>query len=199
SPGYKRNVSLARAFDHRILGFRFRHLAPRRPRPDVILASMPTLELPLEAIRYAAPRGIPVVVDVRDLWPDIYVQGMPPWLRTAARLALASEFSMMRSIATRATALTAVTQTYLEWALAYAGRASRPLDRVFHLGYEADLKRTAQAEPLDFAALGVGEEHLVAAFVGAFGTTYDLTTVIQASAELARRGNSKLKFVLAGD
>lgn len=40
------------------------------PRPDVIISSSPHLFVPLPAILTALLRGIPHVLEVRDLWPD---------------------------------------------------------------------------------------------------------------------------------
>src|SRR5688572_25660999 len=39
--GYDRNISLSRIRDHRRIAKRFMQLAPREPRPDVILCSYP--------------------------------------------------------------------------------------------------------------------------------------------------------------
>ena len=45
-------------------------LAPQQPRPDVIICSWPTVELCVEAVRLGKLWDVPVVLDVRDLWPD---------------------------------------------------------------------------------------------------------------------------------
>ena len=62
------------------------------PRPDLILCSYPTIELSVEAVRYGRTHGIPVVLDVRDLWPDIVLDLLPTILRSPGRVALTRLF-----------------------------------------------------------------------------------------------------------
>ena len=69
--GYRRNVSLLRLLDHYQLARHFQRAAPNLPAPDVILCTVPTVELAAAAVAFGRGRNIPVVVDVRDLWPDI--------------------------------------------------------------------------------------------------------------------------------
>ena len=43
-------------------------------KPDAIVCSWPLIEMTYEAVKYGKKNGIPVVIDIRDLWPDIFVQ-----------------------------------------------------------------------------------------------------------------------------
>src|SRR5687768_16760322 len=69
--GYPHNISWERLADHRTLARKFSKLAADEPRPDVVLCSFPTIELSREAIRYGERTGVPVILDVRDPWPDV--------------------------------------------------------------------------------------------------------------------------------
>ncbi len=75
--GYRKNVSVARFLDHRDVARKFRGFAGSEPRPDVILCSLPTVELCVEAVRYGGRERVPVVLDVRDLWPDLIAELAP--------------------------------------------------------------------------------------------------------------------------
>ena len=82
--GYSSNVSLARFRDHRQVAERFAAAAAAEPRrPDIIVAGLPTIELCLESTRYGKQRGVPVVLDMRDMWPDVFLELLPPALRSA--------------------------------------------------------------------------------------------------------------------
>src|SRR5262245_4768149 len=59
-PGYRHNVSLARVRHHRAVARAFAQRTNTEPRPDVIHCCLPTLEVTEAALRYAAPRRIPV-------------------------------------------------------------------------------------------------------------------------------------------
>src|SRR5439155_9149672 len=74
---YRRNVSISRLINHIGIAREFERLAPAQPRPDIIVCSLPTLELSDAATRFGGEHGIPVVLDVRDLWPDIFVDVLP--------------------------------------------------------------------------------------------------------------------------
>ena len=201
APGYRRNVSLARIRHHRAIARAFAVRAEPLPPPDLVYCCVPTLELTEAALRYASARGVPVVVDVRDLWPDIFVGAVPWPLRALARLLLQPEFRRARYVFRGATAILGVSEGYLEWGLRQAGRARGPWDAVFPHAYPRPTLDAAAVSHArgELAALGVDPRRVVCCFVGSFGRTYDLGTVIEAARLVARAGRDDLQFVLAGD
>jgi glycosyltransferase involved in cell wall biosynthesis len=196
---YRRNVSLARYVDHGLIARKFGRLARKEPPPDVVVASMPDYRLAFEAARYAREVRIPLVVDVRDQWPDAYLEVVPAALRSAARWALARDFEKVRWLLSSADSLVAMAQELLEWALERAQRPQGPNDKVFHLG---------AAPP---SAEGVGSlpargwPHLagqfVVTYVGTFGRYNNPLVMIDAARLLEQRLKAKrpIAFVLAGD
>ncbi|MGR3436169.1 MAG: hypothetical protein ACU0CO_14965, partial [Shimia sp.] len=165
SPGYRRHIAPRRFWDHRVLGRRFAALAPSLPRPDVIVAAYPTLELADRAVAFGRARGIPVVVDIRDLWPDILAERLAaragplaPAVPALLRGALPYE-AMARRIFGGATAATALSRGMLDWARGrFGGDPTR--DRVVHQSMRApglaELARAAARA--DWAARGVDLE-----------------------------------------
>src|SRR3954467_2369609 len=87
SRGYDSNVSLSRYLDHRDVVKDFERQAALLPIPDVIVASMPTVDLCEAAVSFAAMHSIPVVVDIRDLWPDSFWDLVPRILRPIVKAA----------------------------------------------------------------------------------------------------------------
>ena len=67
---YTKNVSVARLLNHLEIARQFRRLSTREGTPDVILSSYPTIELCDEAVQYGTRHNVPVLLDIRDLWPD---------------------------------------------------------------------------------------------------------------------------------
>ncbi len=200
-PGYRRNVSFARLANHRAIGRRFRDLAATEPRPDVIVASWPTIELSREAVAYGASRGVPVVLDVRDLWPDIFVELAPAWARRMARLAVSPMTRAAESAFGGAVAITGVTPAFVAWGLRQAGRPATPWDRAFPLGYsDQPPGREAIATAEDsWRRRGVARDRgeFVVAFVGTMGLQkLDMAPVLAAARALQGRG---VRFVLCGD
>jgi hypothetical protein len=135
APSYSRNISAGRLINHKLLGNSFvRRIRGEQP-PDVILCAWPTIELSAACVAYGSEKGIPVVIDVRDLWPDIFVDVVPPWMRPAVRLAVLPMVRRAQYVFRNCTAITAISPAYLDWALRYAHRDARPADRVYPLGY----------------------------------------------------------------
>ena len=203
-PGYQRNISFGRMRHNDVVAARFRvRAAQATPRPDVILAALPTPNLAEAAVEYGRAHGVPVLVDARDQWPDIFVNPVPSALRPLARLALAQEFRRARRLFRAASGVTAVSESYLAWGLAYSGRSRGPNDAAFSIGYPSpdpaiDFEAPARAVRLR-ARLGLPPEALLATFVGMFGQSYDVETLVEAARILHARGDTRVRLVLAGD
>ena len=83
--GYRSNVSLARIRDHAQIARHFAAAArAEERRPDIIVAALPTIELCLEAARFGKEHGIPVIADMRNMWPDIFLEVLPKPFRFLA-------------------------------------------------------------------------------------------------------------------
>lgn len=204
SPGYARNISLQRIYDHRVLARHFRVAALRLPVPDVIHCAFPTIELSLEAVNYGKRHGVPVVIDTRDLWPDLFLDAVPDALKGVARVALAPLYAETRAAFRGATAISGQTPGFVRFGLAYAGRPGGPLDRAFPFAYPAAPPTDADIgaarafwQTYDLAA---PDSRPVVCFFGTFGAqrALDFETVIEAARVLSER-RVAVRFVLCGD
>ena len=88
---YSRNVSFVRIASHRAYAREWLKMAedPALPRPDLIVASMPTISGAAAALALGRRFGAKVVVDVQDAWPETFERIVPRFalwpLRRAAR------------------------------------------------------------------------------------------------------------------
>jgi len=74
--GYKRNISLQRFFDQFFFAIKvFYLLIKKSKRPDIIVTSLPTCDLSFITALYCKLYKVKFIIDVRDMWPDIF------WLR----------------------------------------------------------------------------------------------------------------------
>jgi len=130
-PAYRRAISVRRFLhDFATAGDFARRVRGRAP-PDVIYCCMPPIELTAVVVHWARRHGVPVAVDVRDIWPDLWTELAPPGLRAAARLLAVPYRRLLSGALARADALFACGTRALDWALALAGRGIRPADGVF--------------------------------------------------------------------
>lgn len=195
---YAATVSLARHRHNARVSRRFAALAPSLPRPDVILASYPIIELADEAVRYARRSGVPVLVDVRDYWPDLFLERLPGGCRPFARLALGSTFQRARRTLASADSLLGISEGILRFALGHAGRGRRDADRVFPIGCRAAPASGERQAAVRSPRLPADSAAAICTFIGTFGSSYDLETVLRAAALLLQTNGPSVRIVLAG-
>ncbi len=201
SPGYRRNVGVERLRTYRVLGRRFRRLAESETPPDVVVAAIPSLEWAEAATDFGQRHRVPVVIDVRDLWPDVFLNALPKAARGVGRLFLGRYGRAARRACAQATALTAVSPSYLEWALTKAGRPRRPNDQVLPLGFESEhlASQEVQKHLAAFRGHTFNPAVPICVFAGSFERSYDLETVIEAARELQGDDRTPVQFVFCGD
>lgn len=193
--GYHNNISLKRHIDHRTVAGKFRRIAPKYAAPDIIVAAMPCYHLAYEAVHYARERNIPIIVDVRDLWPDIFVDVIGfSLVRPIAKALLYGEYRRLRYLLSHADSVLAMSQGVLKWALHQARRAPRTLDRVFYLGY----RRSRECVVNTPEWLRGREGQRLVVYVGTFGASYELSLMISAARRFHASGRDDVCFVLAG-
>lgn len=203
-PRYRKNISLERVRHHRVLARAFAQEACLdKSRPDIVFACLPVPELAEEAVIYGHVQGVPVVIDARDQWPDLYLMAFPKWLRGIAHLVLLPEFRRTQRVFQMATGITAVSETYLKWALHSATRSMRETDGVFPLGYPTptvDTQNEIETRvPQLRAEYKIRSDAMVVTFIGMFGASYDLETVIKAAMVLGVGDTRNIQIVLVGD
>lgn len=198
--GYRRNVSPRRILDHVLVARRFARQAPELPQPDVILCSLPTLELAAAATRHGRAHGVPVALDIRDLWPDYLAEVIPSWSRTLAKPILASMARQADASCRNADTLTGNAQAFVDWGLRRARRRGDELDRPFPHAYPVrslDPDRLRQAAEF-WRGLGVMDDGVfTVCFFGVFSRKCDLAGVVDATASLERAG-MPMRLVLCG-
>ena len=198
--GYRKNVSLARLADHWGVARKFANFARNEKEPDVIFCSMPTIELSVAATDYGRKRNIPVILDIRDLWPEIFPRALPAWLRPPARLALWPLFRALRRACTDATAICGATGPFVGWGVQFSGRKRSQDDRDFPLSgklHSTYTEEETSAADLFWEKKGLRKGDFVVCFYGTFGQQFDMETVF-AAAEKLQANRPDICFVLCG-
>ena len=195
---YNRNISIDRIKNHKVVSLKFASKSIEKNKPDIIFCAFPTIDLAFEAVSYGKKFNIPVVVDVRDLWPDIFIDPFPNFLHPLIKIFLKRYREQTRYIFRNCTAITGVSQKYLNYGLKYGDRNQSSLDKVFPLAYEPnELKNKVYYDCEEkFNKVGINKNKIIIWFVGTFGKTYDLSIVIRASKGIK---NNNIQFVFTGD
>ena len=197
---YRRNIGLMRLINHAQVARQFRQLADTERIPDAIFCCWPSIELGSAAVEYAQRNSVPIILDVRDLWPDIFLDPVPRVLRGIGRLLMAKYERMTRLAFSRATGIIGISQGYLDWGLVKAGRSRGSYDGLFPLGYDSPEanERLADDGLPGILANKLNHPGVICWFLGTFGNTYDLVPIIETARKLEERGDHSALFVLSG-
>jgi len=194
--GYRNNLSLARYIDHLIVSMKFKRLAPNLEKPDVILASTPCYHLAYEAMRYAKKHKIPLIVDIRDLWPDTFLLPISNnFFRRLGRMLLFRDFRKITELMQHADSLVSMSKGCLRWGLDKIPRSAGAWDRVFYLGYKKEMSRTGDNRVEKRPA---HQQKKMFLFVGTFGKSYQLELILETARKLHEEGRYDIVFTLAG-
>lgn len=192
--GYKGNISFSRFIDHRIIASKFRKLARKIQRPDIVIASTPPYDLAFQAVRFGRDSNIPVLVDIKDEWPDLFLSVVPEAYRKFVRVLLANDFQMIKTTMCMAEGLIATVDSFLDWGLKYAGRSITLKDKVFYLGSKRSICNNGVEKNLNF--LDVIKNRFVITFVGTFVRNNNPSILIDCAEKLI---DSDICFILAGN
>jgi colanic acid biosynthesis glycosyl transferase WcaI len=160
---------------------------------DVLIASSPPLFPHLSGMAVSGVRRVPLVLEVRDLWPDYMVamQVIPPTGVPTRGL-----FAMERWMLRRAEHVVVVTESFRE----RVHEKGVPLERIDVIpnGVDTSFYHPAdEAPPLPELVRRPGE--LLVTYLGNFGVGQGLTAVVEAAALLASDGGTPVRVVMAGD
>jgi glycosyltransferase involved in cell wall biosynthesis len=202
SRGYRRNIGVARLLDHAELGINLRAaLRDIRELPHVAFVGYPPIETAAVLVEWLTQRGVPTLLDVKDQWPTIFADAAPAFARPLAVAALWPYFRAARRAMRTATALSAMSESFLEWALGLAGRARGSADGIYPLTSRVG---DVAAEDLAIAGRWWDEKDVTddgrprVMFAGTHSEAFDFEPV-QHAARLTAGGADACEWVICGD
>jgi glycosyltransferase involved in cell wall biosynthesis len=197
TPGYGPGVSMARMRHQVYLADAFSKKAATMEKPDLILATLAPLPLSKAAVDLAVSLGVPSVVDIRDLWPEIYRDVVPGFMKPFIGMYITRVRMELAVTLKKATGLMGVTPYFLQYGLSLAERHIGPTDGVFHTSYPAiDIPAARARFPADWHGKGLHDDDFLVVFLGTFSRQFAITPVIQAAEAL--QDDPRIRFVLCG-
>tara|TARA_B100001564_G_scaffold360035_1_gene384992 strand:- start:420 stop:1670 length:1251 start_codon:yes stop_codon:yes gene_type:complete len=197
--GYKKNVSFSRFYDHYLIAKKFRKYSKQYSKPDLIISSFPTLKLCEEAVRYSKEHKVPVVIDYRDMWPEVFVELFPKKLEFIGKFLFYPLFRKTSKLFSNASALVSITDNLLEIML----RKSNDLNKnsfVLPLLYNKvkfDNKFVIKSIE-DWNNRISNSNSIKICFFGTFGNQFDLKTVIDGIRLLKNKFTNNVELYLCG-
>lgn len=195
--GYKNNISFERLLHQRELARKFWINAKNLKKPDVIIATLAPLQLSKSVIKYAEINKIPTVIDIRDLWPEIYTEVIPRWGRGIIKPYVWFCKHQLKPVLRKSAAIIGVTPNFLKYGLEIAKLEKREFDKVFYTSYKpnnfVDQYKNFKKH---WSKYGLKSTDFIVVFLGNFGIQFVLEPVIDAAKKLQHYKD--IKFVLCG-
>lgn len=135
---YKKNISVSRIINHKTLAVKFKKQSKIMEKPDLIYASFPTIDYAIEAVKYGKKNNIPVIVDIRDLWPDIFKHNLSKLLYVLAFPYVKYMDIQTEKIMKNAYAINGTSEAIVNWGLNKVNRKKDIYDRYFYIGYSKE-------------------------------------------------------------
>lgn len=199
SMGYKKNISIKRILSQTVNAKRTIRRIKRggERKPDIIITVLASLARSSSLANYAKNNKIPFVVDVRDLWPEVFFDVIPDNFHFLILPFVKSCEKKLRYALPLASGIIGLSPGFLEYGLKYANRGRTEKDTVIPIGYPdycyADYKERFTHH---WEQKGLKKEDFIVTFLGNFGDQFSFGPLIEASKLLENRQD--IKFVLCG-
>jgi glycosyltransferase involved in cell wall biosynthesis len=196
---YEKNVSIKRFLYHFILGVKLSFRMKKEKSPSIIVCSYPSIDMAYAAVKFAVRRRIPVIIDVRDMWPDIYFRAIPKKIRFLEPLLRKLLNRKPKFIFKNATTLVGMNPSILKWAQNKVERRDISNDECIYLGYKPYDFKSIKTESMKFwTDFGISNETWNIIYIGTFSrSVMDLNTIIFAFNKLNEIYNN-IRLIIAG-
>lgn len=134
SIGYKNNVSIRRFIDQIVLAKNVSNEINKRQVPDLIFCAWPLIELTDVFCKYAKKNNIPIVIDIRDQWPDFLYRRFFEKIKISCNWKFLPYYEgILKKCFLGADSLISISPSFLNWAYERSGRKKHYNDAVFRL------------------------------------------------------------------
>jgi glycosyltransferase involved in cell wall biosynthesis len=192
---YSKNISFSRMISHFNLGKKMIEAFTNQPElPDVIVIAFPPISTAFEVVQWAKKKSIPVIIDIIDPWPDVFIQHMAGIKRSIVHIGVAP-LQRKTAIAFRnSSAIMAISKQYINWAKKYTKEEKKsayfyPAVQFDEIKKQLEVAKTKRTKQNNI---------LTVIYAGSLGFSYDIPTILRA-AEILEKKQPQIQFIIAGD
>jgi len=202
SPGYKKNVSLSRFYDHIILAINLKKFLKSNEikKPDVIISGYPPIETAYVLSKWAKQNDLFYILDTKDQWPTIIVESVPKPFRFFARLVLFPMYLMAKYAMRNADINVSISTGFLNWVKSFSGLSKLNQSKVLPLvapKINIDKNIYEQSMKWWFDNGIKKNENLKIAFIGSFSRAFNFNPIFEAAKYCEEKG-LLIEFILCG-
>ena len=189
--GYKKNISIARIINHKIIGNKLKKQMKKMEKPDIIFVSFPTIEFAYEAIKYGNKNHVPVVTDVRDLWPDNFKQNLSGIVKIMAIPYVWFLDIKTKKIFKNTDYITSISDLMVDWGIKKGNRERTKNDKSFFIGYKKEDNR----EVVNNKYIKLDKNKFNISFFATINNQFNYELIIKIAKKLEK---TKANFIICG-
>lgn len=196
SEGYKKNIGIKRLFSHYKFGNDLIIELDKHEKPDIILFAFPPIHLSYKVSSWAKNNKIPVVMDIIDPWPDIFIKPLPVKLKFLGHIFFYPLKRKLTYILNNISSVSAISNQYLKWAQTYTRKHLQT-----HCFYPSTDLSYIQSEvsKIGLELKGLRDNYILTViYAGSLASSYDIPCILQTADILNRKYQNKIKFKIAG-
>ena len=196
--GYKKHIGLKRVLSQVQFALGVLKRGIHSDSPDLIIVTIPSIFSDVASVILAKKHKSLLVVDFRDLWPELFAKALPSKFRHWTKIVFSPLFWMRKFVFDRADGSISVSKTYQSIAFGQSPILSQKPGEIVYCSY-TDVQKIKEAIAKHRRPKKSGEsKNLIAVYAGTLGENYDIPSLIGACKEL-QRSNSPIKVWIAGD
>jgi len=190
SKGYDKKISIKRYFAHLDFANKLKKELNKGEFPDLIYISLPPIDTVYKSIKFAKFNKIPIIVDIIDPWPDVFLRIFPNKIKFLGKLFFFPFYYQIKYIFKNANGIISISNKYKNWAKKY--NKNNVLSQVF---YPAVTTKSIQINTLE----KTNNSTIKFVYAGALSNSYDVETIIKAAITLNKRKVNNIEFYIAGN
>ncbi|QWD48035.1 glycosyltransferase family 4 protein [Polynucleobacter paneuropaeus] len=195
---YIKNISFGRIRYEESYGREFKRLALLEAPPDTIVMGDPSLFFSKNVLEYRNLVGSKLILDVIDLWPELFAVILPKGIRALHRLLFHRFYKRRSDLVAACDAVTAVSRDYLKIALKNQSKLIPNLVVYWGVDIHAHEISSINSEINNELSAFREKFSLIAVYAGTLGDAYDMDIII-AAIKIAKARNLCIGFIVAGD
>lgn len=135
SPGYSSNIGPKRLWDHAVMAQNLKkQLARTNDKPSVAFIGYPPIEVAAVMGNWLKKNKIPFILDIKDLWPSIFIDAIPGRIAKAiGRTLLFPYFLIGKKLMRNAAGISSMSHSFINWAHIFSNKTDRTFDIIVPL------------------------------------------------------------------
>lgn len=198
SSPYAKNISMKRIRYEISFGKEFACLAKNESIPDAIVLGDPSLFFSAPVVAYRNKVGCSLILDVIDLWPELFTLALPKPLQPIGKLIFSPLYQRRKKLISNCDAVAAVSHDYLDTVLRSQKR--KIPSQVAYLGINTNDQDALPINPVLDEKLRAFKSRfsLTVVYAGTLGDAYDMDILLAAVHRIDEEKRN-IGFLVAGD